>query len=299
MNLTPIALAALIAITTAACGDQTKAPTPQANNSQPIIKTEVPLGIKIEPQKPASGSAPVQLSPSSTQGSSNAQNLGGGKVSQAPAEQPNAPQVAPPPKSESRQGGSEVPLRPTTSGSVKTSTGGMKVGVGGVKLGDIQYQSSETAPDAEIEQAIVESLGGDRTALQQTRYYYDRIDLSGDGKPEALVYLSGSYTCGTGGCKMLVLEKSGQRYQLVSKMTLVNAPVIVSSEKSAGWNDLILEVGGGGAVKHYAQMKFDGSAYPVNPSTAPEVAPSSTVNGIAVMNDGMTAGGGIALQGEG
>jgi hypothetical protein len=294
MNLKPIAIATLIAITATACGDQTKAPTPQANNSQPLVKTEVPLGSKTEPQKPASVSTPIKPLQGSTQGaqgSSNAQNPD--KVSQAPAEpQLNTPQVAPPPKNESREGSSEVPLRPATSGSAKVSASG-------VKMGDIQYRSSETAPNAEIEQAIVESLGGDRTALQQTRYYYDRIDLSGDGKPEALVYLSGSYTCGTGGCKMLVLEQSGQQYQLVSKMTLVNAPVIVSSEKSAGWNDLVLEVAGGGADKHYARMQFDGNAYPVNPSTAPEVAPNSTVNGTAVMNDGITSDGGIALQGEG
>lgn len=287
MNLKSIAIATLIAITTAACGDQTKAPTPQANNSQPLIKTEVPLGSKTESQKPGIVTA-VKPSPSSTQGSGDSQSLGGGTVSQAPAEsQPATPQVAPPPKVESRESISEVPLRPATATT------------GGVKLGNIEYLSSKTAPDAEIEQAIVESLGGDRAALQQTRYYYDRIDLSGDGKPEALVYLSGSYTCGTGGCKMLVLEQSGQQYQLISKMTLVNAPVIVSSETSAGWNDLVLEVAGGGAGKHYAQMKFDGSTYPVNPSTAPEVAPNSTVNGTAVMNDGITAGGGIALQGEG
>ena len=289
MNLKPIAIATLIAITAAACGDQTKAPVPQANNSQPLVQTEVILGSKTESQKPAPAVS-VKPSPSGTQNNtpsnSNSSNLG--TVSPAPAKtQP----VAPPPKNESRPT-SEVPVRPAASSDVKLSAGG-------VKLGDIQYQSSETAPDAEIEQAIVESLGGDRTALQQTRYYYDRIDLSGDGKPEALVYLSGSYTCGTGGCRMLVLEQSGQRYQLVSKMTLVNAPVIVSSERSAGWNDLVLEVAGGGAVKHYAQMKFDGNTYPVNPSTAPEVAPNTTVNGTAIMNDGMTAGGGIALQGEG
>lgn len=289
MNLTPIAVATLIAITVAACGDQTKAPTSQTNNSQPLVKTEVPLGSKVEPP-PTSGSVsakPPQSIPQ-TQGSGNSQSVEGGSVSEAPAEsQPNPPQVAPPPKSEYREGGSEVPLRPAASAT------------GGVTMGDIEYRSSETAPDAEIEQAIVESLSGDRTALQQTRYYYDRIDLSGDGKPEALVYLSGSYTCGTGGCKMLVLEQSGQRYQLVSQMTLVHAPVIVSSETSAGWNDLVLEVAGGGAAKHYARMQFDGSTYPVNPSTAPEVAPNSVVNGTAVMNDSTTAGGGIALQGEG
>ena len=285
MNLKPIAIATLIAISVAACGDQTKAPTPQANNSQPLVNTEVPSSSKPELQKPAGVPVkPSQIRPSS---STDSQNLGG-NVSQAPAEpQPTTPQVAPPSKSESREGGSEVPLRPTTAAT------------GGVKMGNIQYRSSETAPNAEIEQAIVESLGGDRTALKQTRYYYDRIDLNGDGKPEALVYLSGAYTCGTGGCKMLVLEQSRQRYQLISKMTLVNAPVIVSSEKSVGWNDLVMEVAGGGEAKHYARMQFDGNAYPVNPSTAPEVAPNSIVNGTAIMNGDLTAGGGIALQGEG
>jgi len=293
MNLKPIAIATLIALTTAACGDQTKAPTPQANNSQPLVQTEVPLGSKTESQKPAPAVS-VKPSPSGIQGSTsgNSNSQLGSATSPAPAKvQPKAPQVTLPPKTEPRST-SEVPVRPAVPSEVKQSTGG-------VKMGDIQYQSSETAPDAEIEQAIVESLGGDRTALQQTRYYYDRIDLNGDGKPEALVYLSGSYTCGTGGCKMLVLEQSGQQYQLVSKMTLVNAPVIVSSEKSAGWSDLVLQVAGGGEAKHYAQMKFDGNTYPVNPSTAPEVAPNTTVNGTAVMNDGITAGGGIALQGEG
>ncbi|NJR40315.1 MAG: hypothetical protein HC781_17680 [Leptolyngbyaceae cyanobacterium CSU_1_4] len=282
MNLKSIALVTLIAITAAACGDQTQAPPSQANNPQPLVQPEVPLDRKPEAQKPVSG---VPLQPSQSNAPGNPQNLGG-SVSQAPAELPSdSPPVAPPPKTEARQSRSEVPLQPASAG--------------GVKMGNIEYRSSETAPDRDIEQAIVESLGGDRTALQQTRYYYDRIDLSGDGKPEALVYLSGSYTCGTGGCKMLILEQSEQHYQLVSQMTLVNAPVIVSAERSAGWNDLVLEVAGGGAVKHYAQMKFDGSTYPVNPSTAPEVAPNSTLNGTAVMNDGITAGGGIALQGEG
>ncbi|MBW4513740.1 MAG: hypothetical protein KME11_00775 [Timaviella obliquedivisa GSE-PSE-MK23-08B] len=281
MNLKSIALATLIAITAAACGDQTKAPTPQANNSQPLVQPQVPLGGKTEAQKPVS-SIPVKPSQSNTPGS---QNLGRGVASQHPTELPSDTPIAPPPKIEARST-SEVPLRPATDSA------------NGAKLGNIEYRSSETTPDAEIEQAIVESLDGDRIALQQTRYYYDRIDLNGDGKPEALVYLSGFYTCGTGGCKMLVLEQSGQRYQVVSKMTLVNAPVIVSSERSAGWNDLVLEVAGGGTVKHYAQMKFDGSTYPVNPSTAPEVAPN-TINGTAVLNDSVTADGGIALQGEG
>jgi hypothetical protein len=279
MNLKPIAFATLIALTTVACGDQTKAPTTQSNTLPSPVQTAAPSGVTTESPQPAPGASAVKPSPTAPA----AQPLTGGSVSEAPAA-PTAPQVAPPPKTESR---AEVPLQPAAPAT------------GAVKLGNIQYQDSETTPDPEIEQAIVESLDGDRSALQKTRYYYDRIDLSGDGIPEALVYLSGSYTCGSGGCMMLVLAPSGQRYQMVSKMTLVQAPVIVSAEKSAGWHDLVLEVSGGGAKKHYARMQFDGSAYPVNPSTAPEVAPNTTINGTAVMNEGISAGGGIALQGEG
>jgi hypothetical protein len=288
MNLKPLAFATLIALTTAACGNQTKAPTAQSNTLPSPIATEVP-GSK----SPAPSVVAVKPSPTPQSDSQAPQNLTGGSSSEAPAA-PAAP-VAPaapaapapqsvPPKTEPQ---AEVPLQPAAPAT------------GPVKLGDIKYQSAKTTPDPEIEQAIVESLDGNRTALQKTRYYYDRVDLNGDGNSEALVYLSGSYTCGSGGCMMLVLTPAGQRYQMVSKMTLVQAPVIVSEEKSAGWNDLVLEVSGGGAEKHYARMQFDGSAYPGNPSTAPEVAPNTTINGTAVMNDGTSAEGGIALQGEG
>jgi hypothetical protein len=291
MNLKPVAFATLIALTTVACGDQT--PTTQSNTAPSAVTTEVPSG-GIESPKPAPVTPAVKPSPNlPSNSSSKPQNLTGGSTggstssttSQAPAapSEPAVPQAAPP-KTESP---AEVPLRPTEPAT------------GPVKMGDIKYESSETAPDPEIEQAIVESLNGDRSALQKTRYYYDRIDLNGDGNSEALVYLSGSYTCGSGGCMMLVLTPSGQRYDMVSQMTLVRAPIIVSDEKSAGWKDLVLEVSGGGAQKHYARMQFDGGAYPGNPSTAPEVAPNTTINGTAVMNEGITADGGIALQGEG
>jgi hypothetical protein len=283
MNLKPLAFATLIALTTAACGNQTKAPTTQSNTLPSPIATEAPSSKPAAPSVVA-----VKPSPAPQSSSETPQNL------TSPSEAPAAP-VAPaapaapapqaaPPKTEPR---AEVPLQPAAPAT------------GAVKLGDIKYQPAKTTPDPEIEQAIVESLDGNRTALQKTRYYYDRVDLNGDGNAEALVYLSGSYTCGSGGCMMLVLTPAGQRYQMVSKMTLVQAPVIVSAEKSAGWNDLVLEVSGGGAEKHYARMQFDGSAYPGNPSTAPEVAPNTTINGTAVMNDGTSVEGGIALQGEG
>jgi hypothetical protein len=273
MNVKPIAAATLLALTAtlAACGDQTKAPN-VSNSPAPLVGDKSPTVQAGKPSpSPSPTSAPVTERP-----------VAPDPAPVAPPEPAPEPDVAPPPKAEPR---TEVPLRPADP----------LPATGGVKLGDIEYRSSETAPDAGIEQAIVDSMGGDRAALASTRYYYDRIDLSGDGQPEALVYLNGAFSCGSGGCTMLVLEPTGQNYQVVSKMTLVHAPVIVSTEKTAGWNDLVIPVSGGGAEARYARMQFDGGKYPRNPSTAPEVAPNTTINGTAVIGDDMTAGGGIAM----
>src|ERR1041385_8331670 len=40
-----------------------------------------------------------------------------------------------------------------------------------------------------------------------TRYFAAFVDLNGDGKPEAVVYLSGRLWCGSGGCHTLILER--------------------------------------------------------------------------------------------
>jgi hypothetical protein len=281
MNVKPIAAATLLALTAtlAACGDQNKAPngsnSPVSNSPAPLVDgTTKPTIQAAKPSpSPSPDSAPVT-------------NESPVAPEPAPiAEEPAEP--ATPPNAEPRSAApGEVPLRPAEPLPAK----------GGVKMGDIEYRNSETAPDAGIEQAIVENMGGDRAALASTRYYYDRIDLSGDGQPEALVYLNGSYSCGSGGCTMLVMEPQGSAYKVVSKMTLVHAPVIVSTEKTAGWNDLVISVAGGGAEAHYARMQFDGSKYPRNPTTAPEVAPNTTINGTAVIGDDMTGNGGIAMR---
>src|SRR5262245_54702279 len=49
-------------------------------------------------------------------------------------------------------------------------------------------------------------------------YYASFYDLNNDGKPEVLVYLSGSPVwCGSGGCTLLILTPQGPSYKLVSE----------------------------------------------------------------------------------
>src|SRR5919199_4534738 len=88
----------------------------------------------------------------------------------------------------------------------------------GVKVGNIQYRNSETSPDFKLEQAILEDMPEYSKVVsspnQYVRYSYNRVDLNNDGRPEVVVYLVGSYTCGTGGCTTLIFTPRGQEYRL-------------------------------------------------------------------------------------
>jgi hypothetical protein len=169
----------------------------------------------------------------------------------------------------------------------------------GVKVGNIQYRNSETSPDFNLEQAILRDMPDYSKVVSSpslyVRYSYNRVDLNDDGRPEVVVHLVGSYTCGTGGCTTLIFTPRGQEYLLVSKIPLVNAPILVTPQKTSGWKDLVILVGGGGARANYTRLQFNGRTYPGNPTVAPVVPANSTLTGQALVSDAYS-GSGIILQ---
>lgn len=149
---------------------------------------------------------------------------------------------------------------------------------------------SEAARDARLEAAIRDPGGDGRDDYAKagdemwTNYYYNRVDLNGDGRPEALVYLFGSYTCGSGGCNTLVFRQTeAGDYKLVAEISLTHNPVVVSEHRTNGWNDLIFTVAGGGARAHHAVLRFDGKTYPNNPTTAPAAPLKAPARGKAYL----------------
>lgn len=165
--------------------------------------------------------------------------------------------------------------------------------VGGVRFRALAYQTAATKPAPALEQAIARELSGD---VANVRYLYNSIDLDGDGRNEAIAYLVGSSTCGSGGCTMLIFKATGTgSYKLISRHTIVNNPIVVSDQKTKGWRDLVLYVAGGGAKPSYHRLKFNGSTYPSNPSTAPTVPQGTIVTGTAVIADQISPGVGLPL----
>ncbi len=125
----------------------------------------------------------------------------------------------------------------------------------------------ETKPDADLEAAILDAspdytreivdIGGTGKA----RYLYGRVDLNGDGKDEVFAYLLGSIFCGTGGCNLLLFTEGEDVYSLVNNFPISRLPIIVSAEKTNGWNNLIRRESGGGVVPSYVKHTFDGERY--------------------------------------
>jgi hypothetical protein len=167
--------------------------------------------------------------------------------------------------------------------------------VDNIRFRALTYQRSQTQRDSEVEAAIRRELSGDVTNV---RYLYNSIDLDGDGRDEKIVYLASPSTCGTGGCTMLILKAAGKGYSLLSRHTIVNSPIVVSNTTTKGWRDIILLVAGGGMRPSYHILKFDGSAYPSNPSTAPKLASGTIVTGTALISDQIRPGVGIPLTAQ-
>lgn len=82
---------------------------------------------------------------------------------------------------------------------------------------------------------------------QSVEYSYNKVDLNGDGKKEAIVYLENLELCDSGECHVFIFEPIKNDYRLVSRIAGVYGnPIIVSDRKKNGWHNLILP-----RKKHY------------------------------------------------
>jgi len=129
-----------------------------------------------------------------------------------------------------------------------------------------QDPAAQAPDDTRLTTAIRAAMPGD---LDDVRYFDARVDLDGDGRDEALVFLAGPMVCGTGGCPLLVFTPEGEGYRLVTQVSVVRLPVRLSPRSDHGWRNLIVYVAGGGAVAGDVELAFDGQGYPDNATVEP------------------------------
>jgi len=109
-------------------------------------------------------------------------------------------------------------------------------------------------------------FGADKT----TRYSSAVIRSDGATGEDIVIYVSGNDWCGSGGCRLLILEPDGASFKVIGQETITRPPIRVLRTKSHGHFDIGVWVEGGGIRPGYeAQLRFDGKSYPDNPSVTP------------------------------
>jgi hypothetical protein len=138
-----------------------------------------------------------------------------------------------------------------------------------------------------LQRAIIQFMQGEKvpTDGEQT-FLADFVDLNGDSTPDAIVALTGSYWCGTGGCTMLVFQGEDKTFKFISRSTLVRPPVTVSETKTNGWRDLVFKVSGGGMPVKMVALRFDGKKYPLNPSVRTALPADAATNDTVLFPEG-------------
>lgn len=110
---------------------------------------------------------------------------------------------------------------------------------------------------------FVESWSGQK----RIEFKENQIDLNGDHKKEALVYLRDKNYCGADGCNLLILTPFRNSWKIVSTITLVKQPIWLLSTKNHGWHDISVNVVGiGNSGKTEVALYFNGISYPENPT---------------------------------
>jgi hypothetical protein len=137
---------------------------------------------------------------------------------------------------------------------------GMQIGL---LLGGLCSAAMAQAP-TELSRAVQNYEHGHGGA-DSSGFRWALADLNDDGRDDAIVLLSGSKYCGSGGCTMLVFRGTEQGFTLVSASTNVMGPIRISAKSVEGWRSLIVYSKGKGEVV----LRFSGPRYPADPSLQP------------------------------
>ena len=103
---------------------------------------------------------------------------------------------------------------------------------------------------------------------REVRYQLGWADLTGDGRPEALVLIGGPSWCGSGGCQMYVLQMRAGGIRMLGRHTITRAPIALLDTRTNGLRDFsVASCTYRGCDR--ARIQFDGTKYRSNPSMAP------------------------------
>lgn len=104
----------------------------------------------------------------------------------------------------------------------------------------------------------------DRNAPANTRFEYVRVDLNEDGRRDALVMMKLPYSfwCKETGCRTVVFRADNTKFEVMSELTLVRGPILISETRTNDWKDIIIREDGRLSDARHVLMQHNGASYP-------------------------------------
>lgn len=146
----------------------------------------------------------------------------------------------------------------------------------------IVKKMAETEAYPELESMIIKEYDIPEDYREQTKYYYNYVDLNGDGVDEVFVVVMGPYTSGSGGSSAMIVVSAGGELNVNQKLTLVNTPIIISDKMTRGAHDIIALRSGGGAESEYVRLTSSEGTY-TNISDGEVIESLDGVTGTAII----------------
>ena len=124
----------------------------------------------------------------------------------------------------------------------------------------VKEPNKETAPK------ILSALKEFDNSLEKIMYSVKLVTLNKESQCEnPIVFLNGSSGyCGSGGCTLLVLDCTDAGYKVMGKTTVLDSPILLSSDSNNGYKNIKVRSKTSGIVA----LKYNGKAYTKNASTA-------------------------------
>lgn len=128
-----------------------------------------------------------------------------------------------------------------------------------IDVGQVRIVKNDTRRDRSIEQFIRKEFSDYYSTGLIRGYAYNKVDLDGDGQPEVILTVRGSY-CGSGGCTVYILKSRGSRYTAIYDIGLSFGRFIVVSQKTNGFSDIIRPFFLRGEKKYFL-LQYRGDGY--------------------------------------
>ena len=112
----------------------------------------------------------------------------------------------------------------------------------------------------------------------EMRYLHTAVDLDGDGQPELVAAVVGSYACGSRGCSLFVFRRALPGLELVNELDLFESPLTIDGQSRYGWQNLTMPaaLALGGPPGELVHLVFDGRRYGRSDTAPPQAPPGAT-----------------------